>query len=695
MTAPFRRTRSHHETASPAPSPLSASVSSPLSSSSRSNSWSAFRKKNVEPDAQQQPETPPTPPSPTAESPASSASSIDTVTPPRVLSTLASLASPSTYYKPAARFFRPSSSSGSSSRPSSASSYKPSSLASFQAPSQSADMSSNTRSKEELDRHASQLILNAVIRAKSSRELTRTDSINSNSSQSRPSEPTPTDSPQIQTTAPLHPHLVHSATAPGTLTSTPSSTPSRSSWFGFSWDKEKYKEDKAAKDDKRGRSLKNRPSSEIFSSAPVPVPTGGPTSFNHGGGIGGIGGFKAPSIKGGRPNSMPLAPSPQVAAALRSLGSPVVPTIREGVPLTESWTIDSTMTSASEDLRGRAVFRDRARSSSPFRAFRTSRSRHKDKDKRAKSAGGRSPSPAISALKCSQSDVESDAESLGTGMRRRKKASRVRRSAFDQGDKDDDDDEADDQDDDDDDDSWSEDEGDEEEDDDDGFDPLTTQNTEANAAPVDPEAITTDGLVFPGYDDDIELPDPLGEGVNVVRPEEPLFARSLMASHRPTSPPARSTTRPTASLSPPKSTPLKDDTDKAETGSSSSVPISLTMEPITMPNASSKPASTATASSPTSSSSVPLTPAAVAARTPKRKKTTRSTLTHHDPLPLVVSRPHFARDRCTVIVRHGDPDGDRVSTYSGVMNELGVIGANCVGKREPKRYLVFSDLSEE
>lgn len=56
----------------------------------------------------------------------------------------------------------------------------------------------------------------------------------------------------------------------------------------------------------------------------------------------------------------------------------------------------------------------------------------------------------------------------------------------------------------------------------------------------------------------------------------------------------------------------------------------------------------------------------------------------NDPLPLQVSRPVFARDRCTVIVTHGDPVG-----------VLKVEGDETKRKREPKRYIVFSDLSEE
>ena len=81
---------------------------------------------------------------------------------------------------------------------------------------------------------------------------------------------------------------------------------------------------------------------------------------------------------------------------------------------------------------------------------------------------------------------------------------------------------------------------------------------------------------------------------------------------------------------------------------------------------------------------------------PRRKRTTRS---QHDPLKLTVSRPVFARDRWTVVIQHGDPDGDGASIISGVLTEApgGEEGAHArpVWRREPKRYVVFSDLSEE
>ncbi|KAG7088502.1 hypothetical protein E1B28_012489 [Marasmius oreades] len=56
----------------------------------------------------------------------------------------------------------------------------------------------------------------------------------------------------------------------------------------------------------------------------------------------------------------------------------------------------------------------------------------------------------------------------------------------------------------------------------------------------------------------------------------------------------------------------------------------------------------------------------------KRKKSVR----HHEPLPLKTSRPHFQRDRCTITLTQGDPEGK-------------------LEGRKKKMYVVGSDLSEE
>ncbi|KAF7299087.1 Usp domain-containing protein [Mycena indigotica] len=58
-------------------------------------------------------------------------------------------------------------------------------------------------------------------------------------------------------------------------------------------------------------------------------------------------------------------------------------------------------------------------------------------------------------------------------------------------------------------------------------------------------------------------------------------------------------------------------------------------------------------------------------RNPRRRKSTRL-----EPLELHTSRPVFQRDRCTITIKQGDPEGK-------------------LGNRRPKRYIVASDLSEE
>ncbi|KAF7291589.1 Usp domain-containing protein [Mycena chlorophos] len=119
--------------------------------------------------------------------------------------------------------------------------------------------------------------------------------------------------------------------------------------------------------------------------------------------------------------------------------------------------------------------------------------------------------------------------------------------------------------------------------DEDLFDPVTERNTEHNSI-----------VVPPAVQDDVDV-DPVGEGVNVVVPQDPYFPSSL-----------------------------------SSTGSISGK------------------------------------------RNPRRRKSTR----HHEPLELHTSRPVFQRDRCTITITQGDPDGK-------------------LGDRKPKRYIVASDLSEE
>ncbi|KAK0201641.1 hypothetical protein DFS33DRAFT_1348942 [Desarmillaria ectypa] len=58
-------------------------------------------------------------------------------------------------------------------------------------------------------------------------------------------------------------------------------------------------------------------------------------------------------------------------------------------------------------------------------------------------------------------------------------------------------------------------------------------------------------------------------------------------------------------------------------------------------------------------------------RNPKRRKSVR-----HEPPPLQTSRPVFQRDRCTITITQGDPEAK-------------------LDGRQPKRYVVASDMSEE
>ena len=145
-----------------------------------------------------------------------------------------------------------------------------------------------------------------------------------------------------------------------------------------------------------------------------------------------------------------------------------------------------------------------ARSLSPFHSHRRSRNRTER-------------SPSVEALRQSQSDVDSDSELPTKSIRPR--------NAFNEGDGSPDDD--DDPDGDDDDDSFD--------DSSDGFDELTEVNTCKNAALGAPIEITEDPLE--------QEPDPLGEGVNVVRLPEPIFQQTLMGSSRRSEPRRRKSQR--------------------------------------------------------------------------------------------------------------------------------------------------------
>lgn len=143
----------------------------------------------------------------------------------------------------------------------------------------------------------------------------------------------------------------------------------------------------------------------------------------------------------------------------------------------------------------------RARSQSPFRLRRTRT---------------RDSSPTVEAL--TQSDAESDVEVNRI---------RPRNNAFSVGPSDDDSPDESDDDEDSDEESWS-----------DGghFDPVTEKNTERNAL------VPADRI----ENDTVDIPDPLGEGVNVVIPPEPYFPSTLNSGGR--NPRRRKSTRPQDTL---------------------------------------------------------------------------------------------------------------------------------------------------
>lgn len=145
-----------------------------------------------------------------------------------------------------------------------------------------------------------------------------------------------------------------------------------------------------------------------------------------------------------------------------------------------------------------------ARSLSPFHSYRRSRNRTER-------------SPSVEALRQHQSDVDSDSELPRKSIRPR--------NAFNEGDGSPSDE--DDQDDDEDEDSYGETS--------DGFDELTEANTSKNAALGAPIENTEDPLE--------QEPDPLGEGVNVVRLPEPIFQQTLMGSSRRSEPRRRKSQR--------------------------------------------------------------------------------------------------------------------------------------------------------
>ena len=153
---------------------------------------------------------------------------------------------------------------------------------------------------------------------------------------------------------------------------------------------------------------------------------------------------------------------------------------------------------AGLDGRGRQAHKPTA---TPSRSSSFARSLSPFHRRRARSER----SPSVEALRQSQSDIDSDYDLPRKSIRPR--------NAFNDGDGSPDDD--DDQDGEDEDDSF---------DSSDGFDELTEVNTSKNAALGGCAETTEDPLE--------QEPDPLGEGVNVVRLPEPIFQQTLMGSSR-------------------------------------------------------------------------------------------------------------------------------------------------------------------
>jgi hypothetical protein len=148
------------------------------------------------------------------------------------------------------------------------------------------------------------------------------------------------------------------------------------------------------------------------------------------------------------------------------------------------------LTSTSEEGRGRRTDKDglSSRGSSAIRSlspFHRRRSRTRER------------SPSVEALRQNQSDAESDTESVGPSTRHP-------RSAFAERDYDSDSDE------------------DEKEDLIDQWDEQTEDNTEKNA--IVPPPLTIEEILE-------HEPDPLGEGVNVIRPDVPIFTQQPTTTH--------------------------------------------------------------------------------------------------------------------------------------------------------------------
>ncbi|RPD62387.1 hypothetical protein L226DRAFT_532605 [Lentinus tigrinus ALCF2SS1-7] len=161
-----------------------------------------------------------------------------------------------------------------------------------------------------------------------------------------------------------------------------------------------------------------------------------------------------------------------------------------------------TRSSGGDEERGRSVRKDKDKDKARSSSFAGTQADRDDSQSRARSQSpfhlrrlrSRDPSPAVAAL--TQSDVESDAEV--SRIRPRNAFSFSSQSDDESGDEIEEDSGSEE--------SWSEGEQ--------QFDDITEQNTEANS-------------LVPANSVDQDIPDYLGEGVNVIMPPEPYFPSTL------------------------------------------------------------------------------------------------------------------------------------------------------------------------
>lgn len=165
-----------------------------------------------------------------------------------------------------------------------------------------------------------------------------------------------------------------------------------------------------------------------------------------------------------------------------------------------------TRSSGGDEERGRSRRNDKDKDSARSSSYAGAQTDRDSSESRARSQSpfrlrrlrSRDPSPAVAAL--TQSDAESDAEV--SRIRPRNAFSLSSQSDDESGDETEDDSGSEE--------SWSEGEQ--------KFDEITEQNTEANA-------------LVPANSTEQDIPDYLGEGVNVIMPPEPYFPSTLNGGH--------------------------------------------------------------------------------------------------------------------------------------------------------------------